>query len=326
MQSELLNISLNWAAAALPKRIRIPRQNVCNFKSAPGRFRASALQPDSLLDKIADMAEKPDLSEDDMVQLFEMAKSFFDGLDRREIADEEEMEMAKQQISCVTGLLSTASYGMARRYKTDLKSLQNEKIRLIREKERIFSDQKEDEHRLKEYLAKYDALEARLKQLEQDVDTHMKEIIQARKDLEDIQAKEDELEKWCWVPFYNIYLYVDSEKAASRYNVCKNRLETAQRQRNNLLQEKEALHNEMVFMQRMEAETRVRLISNKQSMNQCTKAIDQAKSKALQYSDYTVFFGNTNKRLEHQEGDAEMITVLLNEIRDLFGKVLCCGK
>lgn len=321
MQSELLNVLLDCAAAALPKNIQAPAAgtNMCYF--GPPKVRGAVLQKDTLPDRIADIANRPNLSEGDMVQVLELAKNFFDSLEKEEIADVETMERVQQQISYVTGLLSNASYIMAQRYKTERESQQKEKLRLMGEKDLIFSNLESDKKKQKEYLDRYSAMEQKLKQLEMDVDADMQEIIQARKDLDDIRAKEEELKKWCWVPFYNIYLYVDSEKAASRYNACCERLYTAQRQREALLREQEELHSEMVLTQRMEAETRVRLISNEQAMKRCIEAINQAKSKVLQYSDFTVFFGKMNARLENQDADKQLLINILAEIKVMFGKM-----
>lgn len=321
MQVDFLQASLECAAAIVPKKLVMPR---AKLKLHGPRFRSAGLHisPDALLERMAGIVKNANVSEPDIVQLFEMARNYFSILEKEAPMDVDAIEIVAQQISYVTGLLSTASYSMAQRYQMGLKGLQGDKLRLIEEKDHIFSGLEADRRKGQEYLDKSKALEQKMKQLTQDVDGYMQDVIQARKDIEDIHKKREELEKWCWVPFYNIYLYVDSERAEATLDSCMNRLRTAENNRLSLLRERENLCNNIIQTQKLEAETKVRLTANEQALQKCIEAINQAKSKALQYSDFTVFFGKINASLENRDADLEFVTGVLAEIITMFEQIV----
>lgn len=334
MQLDIVSLSLEYAASVVPKKIMAPdirvnsrgycntamSSNKLNISPGAGGFRNVAISSKELFRDIVETAPNVSSSERGFFRLYELAKRYFDSIsDDVRAADIEE---TREQIIYIICLLAKSSFEMAEVYRQRWNGLNQEKIVLDKEKSDIFGKLEQDKKQCQYYLEKIDALDKKCVQLEHDAAGYMADVIRARQDLDNINHKQHELRKWCWVPFYNIYLLVDADKALSHLRSCQQRLDIAQRAHNALMTEKEELQRSMMQVAGMEHETKERISKNEQAMQTCIQNINDTQSKALQCSDIALYFGVINKRLELGDGTITFMDTIVPEIKQTFVRFL----
>ena len=332
MQLDILSLSLQYAQTTVPsafsRPVMVRRLNNGKFlkNGIRNNMAVSTKEKAEFLDVLCVRLEQAVLNRR-WEEVFDLARSFFKNLSGVGYdLDMEEDEMVRETLIYVTGILSKASLDMAQLYRKIWEEKSAAKIELIEIRDAIFLKIGNDQKEAKEAMDAIKATEGLCRQLEEDIDVQMAEEFKARQELAKIDAKISEVKKWCWVPFYNLHLYLDAENAKSHWNEREKILIDAKKRLDNAMQERAALKDRLSDLIRFEEEAKKRIDINGQRLQQCEKDISIAKKNVLQYSDIACFWGSVNQQLQYSDADIQIVSDVLKRIEELFDKFPDIGK
>lgn len=126
---------------------------------------------------------------------------------------EELLERRQQVKDCLEPLVEK-SKELAVQSEIRAKNYANLSSQMISERENLYEKLEISDNDRNQFISKMKGYEAEKKALLDDEHRLYQELDAERRRVE---QKENELKKWCWVPGYNIYLYVDAYDECERY-------------------------------------------------------------------------------------------------------------
>ena len=126
---------------------------------------------------------------------------------------EELLERRQQVKDCLEPLVEK-SKELAVQSEIRAKDYANLSLQMISERADMYEKLKISDNDRNQFISKMKGYEAEKKALLDDEHRLYQELDAERRRVE---QKENELKKWCWVPGYNIYLYVDAYDECERY-------------------------------------------------------------------------------------------------------------
>ena len=172
---------------------------------------------------------------------------------------EELLERRQQVKDCLEPLVEK-SKELAVQSEIRAKDYANLSLQMISERADMYEKLKISDNDRNQFISKMKGYEAEKKALLDDEHRLYQELDAERRRVE---QKENELKKWCWVPGYNIYLYVDAYDECERYV----------KKIDSVNQQKKQLQNSMDALNRQINEASASVGNISQEINKYTESI-----------------------------------------------------
>ena len=166
-----------------------------------------------------------------------------------------------------------------------------------------------------ENKANIKGITAKKEQLDNDIKSAQESVRDAERRLQKIYQAKRDVEKWCWVPGYNVYLLVEYENQASSCKQVINRLNTEIHNKRKLQEEYIKLIEDMKKANVIKEELASQTIKMEKYCNTCNSSINTVSGIRLQYNQLSLFFSSAAERMETPSTNPLIILNQLGEIR-----------
>ncbi|GEM_PF-5309575 len=335
MVEDIIQLSLKQAEKVISENIG----GFCkadNISFAPPLLRGSAgksskYQVEMAASKIEEAANCLEPTEDDIIKMFDLLNEFIKAVGVRyplmeQLTDDDKLMEIKEITAYVIGAAADFSLRWAKHFveaKNDYRSM---KLDMEDRKSRLYKEMTSDEEKFRKYNAQQNTLKQELDAIRKDVDECISEVFYAREKLKDIEHRKKAANKWRWVPFYNIVLYLDSNDAESRYEVIKHKLEIAEQRKNELLKKSCEVNLEFLCTDIEQGYLKLLMIINNQNMNEYNVEIDLYTAKILMCSDFALFLGSVYSSLSYAGCDALLLRGHISHIEEMLTELKTAKK
>lgn len=172
----------------------------------------------------------------------------------------EELLERRQQVKDCLGPLVEKSKELAVQSEKRAENYDSLSSQMISEREDLYRKLEISDNDRNQFISKMKGYEAEKKALLDDEHRLYQELDAERRRVE---QKENELKKWCWVPGYNIYLYVDAYDECERYV----------KKIDSVNQQKKQLQNSMDALNRQINEASASVSNIEREINKYTESI-----------------------------------------------------
>lgn len=250
----------------------------------------------------------------ELVQLTETVVEAF-RMDYFEIDEDYTDILIMEKIASAMIYLANISNDSALVTRKELLFLEDKRSNLSSEKATIYEKVQGSTKAYYDCLSKIHGLTSKRQQIENDKNNYLAEAGKERKRIEEINEKQKKMEKWWWVPGYNLYLYFDAESAASNLEGILQRLHKAQDTLTILQKEEYALAQELIPLSATESKLDKSIFLIEQDLFESIDDINFTSSKIIQYAELTLFFGKLAQCFTYIDCNSRLVLEQLSSIR-----------
>lgn len=192
--------------------------------------------------------------------------------------------------------------------------LNKQKLTIIDDKSKIYHDIDSDTAALNNEKAVYDGEMAKFKSIENVINNINNNMNDLNNRINKAREKRKNLEKWSWVPGYNVYLLIDYEidSDVQKQNSLSNELSRINSERNQLNNDVKNLKNSMNTTGQNISNLSAKISELNNKLLVTIQSIDKVNHDIIQWQELRIYYGDLRAKLENDIDVVSINDSLLN--------------